>query len=141
MLLTELAALVPAALKAMLVGIGQAVAALHDGGLVHGDLTTSNMLVREADSAVVSMSPHLVVKLPGHRRAAAQPLLPMQLLHVHTFCSVRETNALVSTALHSSDVCSRASQIAQCSTVLHDHAVWPRTCCGVAVLAIAMGQA
>eukprot|EP00891_Asterochloris_glomerata_P003059 jgi/Astpho2/3059/Aster-03363 len=42
-----------AELKATLAGIGQAVAVLHDGGLVHGDLTTSNMLVREADSAVV----------------------------------------------------------------------------------------
>jgi TP53 regulating kinase-like protein len=27
-------------------GVGRHVAALHDGGLVHGDLTTSNLLVR-----------------------------------------------------------------------------------------------
>ena len=34
--------------------IGEAVATLHDGGLIHGDLTTSNMLVRHADGALVS---------------------------------------------------------------------------------------
>jgi TP53 regulating kinase and related kinases len=33
--------------------IGIAVAKLHDGGLVHGDLTTSNMIVRTADEKVV----------------------------------------------------------------------------------------
>jgi TP53 regulating kinase and related kinases len=29
--------------------IGEAIAKLHDGGLVHGDLTTSNMLLRQGD--------------------------------------------------------------------------------------------
>ena len=33
--------------------VGRAVAALHDGGLIHGDLTTSNILVRESDKRVV----------------------------------------------------------------------------------------
>ena len=37
----------------MLSKIGQVVATLHDGGLVHGDLTTSNMLIRHKDKAVV----------------------------------------------------------------------------------------
>ena len=37
----------------MLGKIGHAVATLHDAGLIHGDLTTSNMLVRRSDSAVV----------------------------------------------------------------------------------------
>jgi tRNA A-37 threonylcarbamoyl transferase component Bud32 len=27
--------------------VGRLLALLHDGGLIHGDLTTSNMLVRE----------------------------------------------------------------------------------------------
>ncbi|KAL6782869.1 CGL126 [Auxenochlorella protothecoides x Auxenochlorella symbiontica] len=35
-----------AATNALLQGIGQTVAKLHDAGLVHGDLTTSNMVVR-----------------------------------------------------------------------------------------------
>ena len=33
--------------------IGRAVAALHDGGIVHGDLTTSNMITRDGDGALV----------------------------------------------------------------------------------------
>ncbi len=37
----------------MLVAIGKEIARLHDGGLVHGDLTTSNMIVRAADKQVV----------------------------------------------------------------------------------------
>ncbi|KIZ06718.1 TP53 regulating kinase [Monoraphidium neglectum] len=33
--------------------VGRLLALMHDGGLIHGDLTTSNMLVRESDGAVV----------------------------------------------------------------------------------------
>lgn len=33
--------------------LGALLAKLHDGGLIHGDLTTSNMLVRTVDSLVV----------------------------------------------------------------------------------------
>lgn len=33
---------------------GRLVALLHDGGMVHGDLTTSNMLLRAADKSLVS---------------------------------------------------------------------------------------
>jgi TP53 regulating kinase and related kinases len=33
--------------------IGVAVAKMHDGGLVHGDLTTSNMILRDSDTQVV----------------------------------------------------------------------------------------
>ena len=40
-------------LDALLAGAGRAIAALHDGGLVHGDLTTSNMLRRAADQQLV----------------------------------------------------------------------------------------
>ncbi len=34
--------------------IGRTLAVLHDGGLIHGDLTTSNMIVRASDKALVS---------------------------------------------------------------------------------------
>ena len=37
----------------MLTQIGEALAILHDGGLVHGDLTTSNLMVRSRDTALV----------------------------------------------------------------------------------------
>lgn len=40
-------------LSALLKRVGRAVALLHDGSLVHGDLTTSNILVRNTDHAVV----------------------------------------------------------------------------------------
>lgn len=33
--------------------VGRAIAKLHDGGLVHGDLTTSNMMMRSADRQLV----------------------------------------------------------------------------------------
>lgn len=42
-----------AALADVMAQIGRAVAALHDGGLVHGDLTTSNLMVRDADQRLV----------------------------------------------------------------------------------------
>ncbi len=45
-----------AEVQALLVKIGQAVAQLHDGGVVHGDLTTSNMIIRDADKRVVSFT-------------------------------------------------------------------------------------
>lgn len=35
------------------VQIGDAIGKLHDGGLVHGDLTTSNMLIRSATNQLV----------------------------------------------------------------------------------------
>ncbi len=51
----------------LLRAIGRAVAALHDGGVVHGDLTTSNLLVREADRALVGQA------TPRKQRKRAAP--------------------------------------------------------------------
>ena len=42
----------PATARAM-TAVGAAVAALHDGGLVHGDLTTSNLILRDGDDSLV----------------------------------------------------------------------------------------
>jgi TP53 regulating kinase and related kinases len=36
----------PGRVERLMAGVGACVAALHDGGLVHGDLTTSNLLIR-----------------------------------------------------------------------------------------------
>jgi TP53 regulating kinase-like protein len=36
--------------------VGRAVARLHDGGMVHGDLTTSNMMLREPDGGLVRLA-------------------------------------------------------------------------------------
>lgn len=42
-----------AAEEKLLVAIGKAIATLHDAGLIHGDLTTSNMLVRKDTGELV----------------------------------------------------------------------------------------
>ena len=42
-----------AELAALARKVGRAVAKLHDGGVVHGDLTTSNMIVREDGELVL----------------------------------------------------------------------------------------
>lgn len=47
------ALLVAAGVAHAMAEIGRAVAALHDGGLIHGDLTTSNMMLRDADKRLV----------------------------------------------------------------------------------------
>jgi len=38
--------------------IGDAVGKLHDGGLVHGDLTTSNMLIKKETNQLVFSESH-----------------------------------------------------------------------------------
>lgn len=43
--------------------IGDAIGKLHDGGLIHGDLTTSNMLIRDATNQLVSYSVFLGIHL------------------------------------------------------------------------------
>ena len=60
----------PAETRRVLVEVGRAVARLHDGGLVHGDLTTSNMLVRESDGALV----RAIAAVAGSQPRRALPL-------------------------------------------------------------------
>ena len=43
----------PPELDALLLEVGRVIARLHDGGLVHGDLTTSNMMLRGSDKQLV----------------------------------------------------------------------------------------
>lgn len=54
-----------AELTAMLQSVGRAVAMLHDGGLVHGDLTTSNMMLRDSDHALVSCCSYSATRSDG----------------------------------------------------------------------------
>ncbi|PSC76037.1 TP53-regulating kinase isoform B [Micractinium conductrix] len=42
-----------AELDALLLEVGRVIARLHDGGLVHGDLTTSNMMLRGSDKQLI----------------------------------------------------------------------------------------
>lgn len=50
---------------------------LHDGGVVHGDLTTSNMVLREADGKLVSKTPPLwhAHSQPSSLSCASSPAL------------------------------------------------------------------
>lgn len=47
------------------VQIGVAIAKLHDGGLVHGDLTTSNMLIQNGSNQLVRIQTLLSVGTKG----------------------------------------------------------------------------
>lgn len=42
-----------AELNKVLEQLGKVIAKLHDGGVVHGDLTTSNLIIRTLDGALV----------------------------------------------------------------------------------------
>ncbi|GAB4817061.1 hypothetical protein N2152v2_004107 [Parachlorella kessleri] len=53
LLRSEDGGLTPAEVDTLLVNMGKEIARMHDGGLVHGDLTTSNMIVRQPDEQVV----------------------------------------------------------------------------------------
>ena len=46
-------AITPEVLKATLKLIGQVVAQVHDSGIIHGDLTTSNMIMNEEGKLVL----------------------------------------------------------------------------------------
>ena len=48
------------ALDTVLAAVGVAVATLHDAGIVHGDLTTSNMMISDATQQLVCSGQQLV---------------------------------------------------------------------------------
>jgi serine/threonine protein kinase len=58
--------------------IGRALAVMHDGGLIHGDLTTSNMIVRDSDKQLVggSGSPRQLCSRASSRRPAPRAAVP-----------------------------------------------------------------
>ncbi|KAF3678306.1 putative nuclease HARBI1-like isoform 1 [Capsicum annuum] len=67
--------------------IGNAIGKLHDGGLVHGDLTTSNMLVRNASNQLVLIDFGLsfTSTLPEDK-AVDLYVLERALLSMHSSC-------------------------------------------------------
>ncbi|CAN8277209.1 unnamed protein product [Cochlearia groenlandica] len=67
--------------------IGEAIAKLHDGGLAHGDLTTSNMLVRSGTSQLVLIDFGLsfTSNLPEDK-AVDLYVLERALLSMHSSC-------------------------------------------------------
>ncbi|PRQ26054.1 uncharacterized protein LOC133738332 [Rosa rugosa] len=67
--------------------IGQAIGKLHDGGLIHGDLTTSNLLIRAATNQVVVIDFGLssTSTLPEDK-AVDLYVLERALLSMHSSC-------------------------------------------------------
>ncbi|XP_050363836.1 uncharacterized protein LOC126782603 [Argentina anserina] len=67
--------------------IGQAIGKLHDGGLIHGDLTTSNLLIRTATNQVVVIDFGLsfTSTLPEDK-AVDLYVLERALLSMHSSC-------------------------------------------------------
>lgn len=58
--------------------IGQAIGKLHDGGLIHGDLTTSNLLIRAATNQLVS---YLLISYFAHQVYGLRAVTNLQ--HTH----------------------------------------------------------
>ena len=77
-----------AGLAALAIKIGKAVALLHDGGVVHGDLTTSNMILRESDGALVRAYPLLRLQRPV-LPAGPVPSYKYSLIDKPTFTTLR----------------------------------------------------
>ncbi|GAA0145381.1 non-receptor serine/threonine protein kinase [Lithospermum erythrorhizon] len=67
--------------------IGEAIAKLHDGGLIHGDLTTSNMLIRDGSNQLVLIDFGLssTSTLPEDK-AVDLYVLERALLSMHSSC-------------------------------------------------------
>ncbi|GAB2237493.1 hypothetical protein Droror1_Dr00015395 [Drosera rotundifolia] len=67
--------------------IGDAIAKLHDGGLIHGNLTTSNMLVQDSSNQLVFIDFGLsfTSTLPEDK-AVDLYVLERALLSMHSFC-------------------------------------------------------
>jgi TP53 regulating kinase-like protein len=74
-------------LNDMATQIGNAIAKLHDGGLVHGDLTTSNMIVKEGTNQLVLIDFGLsfTSTLPEDK-AVDLYVLERALLSMHSSC-------------------------------------------------------
>ncbi|TQD95110.1 hypothetical protein C1H46_019266 [Malus baccata] len=67
--------------------IGQAIAKLHDGGLIHGDLTTSNLLIRASTNqlVVIDFGLSFTSTLPEDK-AVDLYVLERALLSMHSSC-------------------------------------------------------
>ncbi|KAK9945260.1 hypothetical protein M0R45_010785 [Rubus argutus] len=67
--------------------IGQAIGKLHDGGLIHGDLTTSNLLIRAATNqlVVIDFGLSFTSTLPEDK-AVDLYVLERALLSMHSSC-------------------------------------------------------
>ncbi|KAJ4832159.1 hypothetical protein Tsubulata_024750 [Turnera subulata] len=96
------------------VQIGDAIGKLHDGGLVHGDLTTSNMLVRSSTNQLVLIDFGLsfTSTLPEDK-AVDLYVLERALISMHSSCGDVMDRILAAYRKSSKQWCSTLNKLAQ----------------------------
>lgn len=94
--------------------IGDAVGKLHDGGLVHGDLTTSNMLIKRGTNQLVLIDFGLsfTSTLPEDK-AVDLYVLERALLSMHSSCGNVMDRILAAYRKSSKQWCSTLNKLAQ----------------------------
>lgn len=94
--------------------IGNSIAKLHDGGLVHGDLTTSNMLIRKDTNQLVLIDFGLsfTSALPEDK-AVDLYVLERALVSMHSSCGNVMERVLAAYRKSSKQWCSTLNKLAQ----------------------------
>ncbi|KAL3644892.1 hypothetical protein CASFOL_010072 [Castilleja foliolosa] len=94
--------------------IGDAIAKIHDGGLIHGDLTTSNMLIRNTTNQLVLIDFGLsfTSTLPEDK-AVDLYVLERALLSMHSSCGNVMDKILKAYRKSSKQWCSTLNKLAQ----------------------------
>ncbi|KAL3647850.1 hypothetical protein CASFOL_008818 [Castilleja foliolosa] len=94
--------------------IGNAIAKIHDGGLIHGDLTTSNMLIRNKTNQLVLIDFGLsfTSTLPEDK-AVDLYVLERALLSMHSSCGNVMDKILKAYRKSSKQWCSTLNKLAQ----------------------------
>ncbi|KAE8665432.1 DNAse I-like superfamily protein isoform 1 [Hibiscus syriacus] len=97
--------------------IGDAIGKLHDGGLVHGDLTTSNMLIRDESNKLVLIDFGLsfTSTLPEDK-AVDLYVLERALISMHSSCGNVMDLILAAYKKSSKQWCSTLNKLAQVTT-------------------------
>ncbi|XP_021719558.1 TP53-regulating kinase-like [Chenopodium quinoa] len=94
--------------------IGNSIAKLHDGGLIHGDLTTSNMLIRKDTNQLVLIDFGLsfTSTLPEDK-AVDLYVLERALISMHSSCGNVMEKVLAAYRKSSKQWCSTTNKLAQ----------------------------
>ncbi|KAL5702228.1 non-specific serine/threonine protein kinase [Ranunculus cassubicifolius] len=94
--------------------IGDSIAKLHDGGLIHGDLTTSNMLIRSGSNQLILIDFGLssTSSLPEDK-AVDLYVLERALLSMHSSCGNVMDRILAAYRKSSKQWCSTLNKLAQ----------------------------
>lgn len=94
--------------------IGDSIAKLHDGGLVHGDLTTSNMLIRKDTNQLVLIDFGLsfISTLPEDK-AVDLYVLERAFISMHSSCGDVMERVLAAYRKSSKQWCSTLNKLAQ----------------------------